>query len=86
MAQGTFVATFDADDQMPAGRLALQAAYLREHPEVRCLGGVAIRIDERGTMLPKKTRSAQCGDMISAKHWQRRWWSVATSLYTDVMQ
>lgn len=56
VARGTFVATFDADDQMPAGRLSLQAAYLREHPEVGCLGGVAIRIDERGTMLPKKDK------------------------------
>lgn len=59
LAQGVFVATFDADDVMPAGRLALQAAYLSEHPEVGCLGGVAIRIDEQGSLLPKKHKSRQ---------------------------
>lgn len=56
LAQGVFVATFDADDLMPAGRLALQAAYLSDHPEVGCLGGVAIRIDEQGAVLPKKDK------------------------------
>lgn len=56
LASGAFVATFDADDVMPAGRLALQAAYLREHPEVGCLGGVAVRIDEHGAVLPKKNK------------------------------
>jgi len=56
LAQGAYVATFDADDVMPAGRLALQAAYLHEHPEVGCLGGVAIRIDELGELLPKKDK------------------------------
>ncbi|TBU83008.1 glycosyl transferase [Pseudomonas daroniae] len=56
-AQGTYIATFDADDVMPAGRLALQAAYLQEHPEVGCLGGVAVRIDERGAILPKKDKN-----------------------------
>lgn len=54
LAKGDFVATFDADDLMPAGRLAVQAAYLGAHPEVGCLGGVAVRIDEQGTLLPKK--------------------------------
>ena len=56
LARGVFVATFDADDVMPAGRLALQAAYLQGHPEVGCLGGVAVRIDERGAVLPKKDK------------------------------
>jgi len=56
LASGVFVATFDADDVMPAGRLALQAAYLEGHPEVGCLGGVAVRIDEHGTVLPKRDK------------------------------
>ena len=53
-ARGDFIATFDADDIMPPGRLSVQMAYLREHPEVGCLGGVAERIDEQGELLPRK--------------------------------
>ncbi len=56
LARGVFVATFDADDVMPAGRLSLQATYLQGHPEVGCLGGAAVRIDEQGTVLPKKDK------------------------------
>ncbi|WP_339648946.1 glycosyltransferase family 2 protein [Halopseudomonas pelagia] len=55
-AQGQFIATFDADDVMPAGRLKVQAEYLLEHPEVGCLGGGAVRIDETGQRLPKKDK------------------------------
>jgi len=57
LANGVFVATFDADDVMPSGRLALQAAYLNSHPEVGVLGGLAVRIDEHGALLPKKQKS-----------------------------
>ncbi|WP_273229890.1 glycosyltransferase family 2 protein [Pseudomonas kuykendallii] len=59
LAEGEFVATFDADDVMPQGRLAVQAAYLSEHPEVGCLGGVAMRIDEKGALLPKKDKKRE---------------------------
>lgn len=55
-SRGVFVATFDADDVMPVGRLALQVDYLRHHPEVGCLGGIATRIDARGQQLPKKDK------------------------------
>ena len=55
-ARGDFIATFDADDIMPPHRLSVQMAYLREHPEVGCLGGVAVRIDEQGELLPKKDK------------------------------
>lgn len=53
-ARGHFIATFDADDIMPAGRLKVQADYLLKHPEVGCLGGSTVRLDEAGHMLPKK--------------------------------
>lgn len=55
-ALGDYVATFDADDIMPAGRLTLQLAYLQKHPEVGCLGGGAVRIDQHGTLLPRKDK------------------------------
>ncbi len=58
-ARGELVATFDADDLMPPGRLALQVAYLCGQPRVGCLGGVAVRIDERGRQLPKKDKKRQ---------------------------
>src|SRR5690606_17410281 len=54
--RGEYIATFDADDIMPAGRLALQVEYLMKHPEVGCLGGLAVRIDEQGALLPKKIK------------------------------
>ncbi|MFC3608427.1 glycosyltransferase family 2 protein [Stutzerimonas tarimensis] len=59
LAKGELIATFDADDVMPPGRLALQAEYLARHPEVGCLGGVAVRIDEQGSLLPKKDKDRQ---------------------------
>lgn len=58
-ADGEFIATFDADDLMPAGRLKLQANYLASEPRVGCLGGGAIRIDEHGHQLPKKDKKRQ---------------------------
>lgn len=58
-AHGEFIATFDADDLMPAGRLKLQASYLACEPRVGCLGGGAIRIDEHGRQLPKKDKKRQ---------------------------
>ncbi|WP_286785443.1 MULTISPECIES: glycosyltransferase family 2 protein [Pseudomonas] len=51
-AEGAFIATFDADDLMPPGRIYLQVNYLLAHPSVGCLGGKTIPIDERGNMLP----------------------------------
>ncbi|MDL2198378.1 glycosyltransferase family A protein [Halopseudomonas aestusnigri] len=55
-ARGSYIATFDADDVMPAGRLSLQMAYLQDRPEVGCLGGQTQRIDERGKLLPRKDK------------------------------
>lgn len=56
IAAGEYVATFDADDVMVPGRLAVQVDYLCARPEVGCLGGQAIRIDERGVPLPRKNK------------------------------
>ncbi|MBD9633303.1 glycosyltransferase family 2 protein [Pseudomonas sp. PDM19] len=50
-ARGELVATPDSDDIMMPGRLRLQANYLREHPEVGCLGGRAVYIDADGKHL-----------------------------------
>ncbi|MCG8909489.1 glycosyltransferase [Pseudomonas sp. DP-17] len=50
-ARGELVATPDSDDIMLPGRLSLQARYLREHPQVGCLGGRAVYIDANGKHL-----------------------------------
>lgn len=54
--RGQYVATFDADDLMPPGRLTRQVEYMERHPEVGCLGGETIRIDECSAPLPKKKK------------------------------
>ena len=59
LAHGEFVATFDADDVMVPGRIALQADYLIAHSQVGCLGGRAVRIDQNGAVLPKKTKARE---------------------------
>lgn len=59
LACGEFVSTFDADDVMIPGRLALQVDHLLAHPEVGCLGGRALRIDQQGQALPKKNKVRQ---------------------------
>lgn len=50
-ARGAFVVTPDSDDIMLPGRLRLQAAYMQEHPEVGCLGGLVVYIDSDGKRL-----------------------------------
>ena len=48
----------DSDIMVP-GRIALQADYLVAHPEVGCLGGRPVRIDQNGAVLPKKTKARE---------------------------
>ena len=55
-AKGTYIATFDADDLMPPGRLMKQGQYLMAHPEVGCLGGRTIRISQDGQQMPVKAK------------------------------
>ena len=47
-AAGQFVARMDADDVAAPDRLARQAAFLREHPEVGIVGSSRWLIDETG--------------------------------------
>nr|WP_207882826.1 glycosyltransferase [Pseudomonas sp. 30_B] len=55
-ARGELVATPDSDDIMMPGRLSLQARYMKEHPEVGCLGGRVIYIDADGKRLKGEPR------------------------------
>jgi glycosyltransferase involved in cell wall biosynthesis len=51
MARGEFLARMDADDVSLPGRLALQVAYLRDHPDVVAVGGAVDLIDWAGRFL-----------------------------------
>jgi len=51
MARGELIARMDADDIALPERFERQVAYLREHPEVVCLGSVVQNIDEAGRFL-----------------------------------
>lgn len=51
MARGKWIARFDSDDICMPNRLAVQMAYLSEHPTVDLLGGGLEIIDEEGTTL-----------------------------------
>ncbi|WNZ25178.1 glycosyltransferase [Leptolyngbya sp. NK1-12] len=47
-ANGEFLARMDADDIATPDRLALQVQFLRQHPEVVCVGGAFDLIDPQG--------------------------------------
>lgn len=50
-ATGEFVAIMDADDIALPDRFQLQVEFLRQHPEVVCVGGALDWIDEKGRLL-----------------------------------
>jgi hypothetical protein len=50
-AQGRYIAVMDADDVAVPERLALQVAFMEEHPEVGLLGGAVRWIDAMGRPL-----------------------------------
>jgi len=51
LARGEYVALMAQDDIALPERLALQVAFLRNHPEVLCVGGSFELIDEEGRYL-----------------------------------
>ncbi|MCS6814229.1 MAG: glycosyltransferase, partial [Cyanobacteria bacterium] len=48
---GEFIAVMDSDDVAMPDRLARQVAFLRQHPDVVCVGGANNWIDEAGRLL-----------------------------------
>ncbi len=51
LAQGEFIARMDADDIAMPERFAHQVEFLRQHPDVVCIGGAQEMIDEAGWFL-----------------------------------
>jgi glycosyltransferase involved in cell wall biosynthesis len=51
LASGEFLAVLDSDDVALPGRLALQLAYLKDHPDCVAVGGSALVIDSAGDTI-----------------------------------
>lgn len=51
LAQGEFIARMDSDDIALPTRFEKQLSFMREHPEVTCLGSRVILIDPFGTEI-----------------------------------
>lgn len=54
-AQGEFLARMDADDRALPTRFRRQVEFLRQHPEVVCVGGGHEVIDHKGRLLTRLT-------------------------------
>ncbi|PSB07203.1 glycosyl transferase family 2 [filamentous cyanobacterium CCP1] len=52
-SQGEFMAVMDSDDVALPDRLSLQVNFLRQHPEVVCVGGAHDLIDHKGRFLTR---------------------------------
>ena len=57
LAKGELIAVMDSDDVALPERLEVQVAYLREHPEVVCLGSKVQCIDEAGRFLYEESHA-----------------------------
>ena len=64
LATGEAITFLDADDQMPPGRIALQAAYLEQHPDVDAVLGRQEIVVEAGVEPPAWV--AHAGDLRRA--------------------
>jgi glycosyltransferase involved in cell wall biosynthesis len=59
LSQGEFLARIDADDIALPSRLLSQVAFLRDHPEIVCVGTSYIMIDAMGRRLKTDHRRAE---------------------------
>lgn len=54
LAQGTYIARMDADDEALPERLALQVSYMEAYPSILVLGGAIEQIDPQGASLRRR--------------------------------
>jgi glycosyltransferase involved in cell wall biosynthesis len=62
-AKGEFLARMDADDICLPQRFALQVEFLRQHPEVICVGGAQDWIDAAGRVLRHNPEAEADGEI-----------------------
>jgi glycosyltransferase involved in cell wall biosynthesis len=62
-ASGEWIARMDADDVCLPQRFALQVEFLRQHPEVVCVGGAQDWIDEAGRVLGHNLEAEDDGEI-----------------------
>jgi glycosyltransferase involved in cell wall biosynthesis len=62
-ASGEFIARCDADDLLPAGRLAWQAGWLRDHPEFGAVCGAVATMSRRGRVLADLNLDRPAGEI-----------------------
>lgn len=62
-ARGSFLARMDADDIAYTRRLKKQVAYLTRHPETVAVGGQCAVVNEKGTIIGRKTFPTQYQDV-----------------------
>ena len=55
-SRGQLICRFDSDDLCVPDRLALQAKFMNDHPEVHALGGQAVIIDHVGSKVGRLSR------------------------------
>lgn len=65
-AKGLFIARCDSDDICLPDRIASQANYLQEHPDIGILGGAMEIIDEDGTHLGYRSYPLEHSSICSA--------------------
>lgn len=65
-----YIARLDADDIPHPDRLAVQAQYLDEHPDVTVVCTPVTRIDEAGMVLEQPHRARSGQDLINGLRWK----------------
>ena len=64
LAAGSLIAFLDADDTWPDGKLARQAAFLKQQPETDCAGGLTQLIDAQGAWIGAPMLTFQLGSIL----------------------
>ncbi|MBW2191555.1 MAG: glycosyltransferase family 2 protein [Deltaproteobacteria bacterium] len=71
MARGEFLSFLDADDWLFPGKLALQVALMREHPELSVLSGACVITDGQGEAVGLTRTGLDAGQDFATGHFSR---------------
>jgi glycosyltransferase involved in cell wall biosynthesis len=65
VSRGELIARMDADDRSFRERLALQVAFMDDHPEIDVLGGGAVEVDPTGAVCGELRRPADHRQLVA---------------------